>query len=144
MVETKKIQKVSFSNTWNAPDGPIHYFQVLFENEQYPYTIGSKSVQPDFLKEGAELMYQIKDASKRTIVRFIPKEEPSKIFSGNPNTPAKAFSGGSDASTGMMVGNAITNAVSLIVAGKITLEEFESVAETICEISNRLKQKFSK
>jgi hypothetical protein len=44
----------------------------------------------------------------------------------------------------MMVGNAITNAVSLIVAGKITLEEFESVAETICEISNRLKQKFSK
>ena len=75
----------------------------------------------------------IKDVLKRTITR-VQNQEQSQT-----KTTTSTFDGG----VGAMVGNAITNACNLVVAGKANLEEIEAIAEEICRISNSLKLKFS-
>jgi hypothetical protein len=131
MVETKKIEKVVFSNSWNAPDGVLYYNNIFFEGEQNPYVIGSKSQEPEFLKPGLMLSFTVKDPIKRSIARVQPPAE-------------KSSAGSYDGGIGAMVGNSITNAINLIVAGKAELGQLESIAETICEVSVRLKSKFTK
>ena len=132
MVQTKKIQKCSFTKTWNAPDGnTIYYHEVLFNGDEQPFVYASKQKEPDFLQAGEELSFMIKDALKRTITRVQTEQKQT------------ATSTGFDPGVGAMVGNAITNACNLVVAGKAKLEEIEVIAEEICRISNNLKQKFS-
>lgn len=133
MVQTKKIQKSAFTKFWNAPDGnTIYYHEVLFNGDEQPYVYGSKSKDPDFLQAGEELSFTIKDALKRTIIRVQTEQSQTK-------TTTSSYDGG----VGAMVGNAITNAVNLVVAGKANLNELEMVAEEICRVSNSLKLKFS-
>jgi len=133
MVQTKKIQKSAFTKSWNAPDGnTIYYHEVLFNGDEQPYVYGSKSKDPEFLQAGEELSFTIKDALKRTITRVQTQEQLQ-------TKTTTSYDGG----VGAMVGNAITNACNLVVAGKANLEEIEAIAEEICRISNSLKLKFS-
>lgn len=134
MVQTKKIQKCAFTKTWSAPDGnTIYYHEVFFNGDDQPYIYGSKSKEPEFLQAGEELCFTIKDALKRTITRVQTQEQPQT------KTTTSSYDGG----VGAMVGNAITNAVNLVVAGKANVEDIEDIAEQICLISNSLKLKFS-
>jgi hypothetical protein len=134
MVQTKKIQKSAFTKTWNAPDGnTIYYHEVFFNGDEQPYVYGSKSKDPDFLQAGEELSFMIKDVLKRTITRVQTQEQ------SQTKTTTSTYDGG----VGAMVGNAITNAVNLVAAGKANVEDIEDIAEQICLISNSLKLKFS-
>lgn len=130
MIQTKKIEKCVFTNEWNAKDGTIYYHNVNLEGETEPFNIGSKQKEPDFLKAGQELSFKIKDEIKRTIVR-VQQEQ------------AKPMTGVNDFGVGAMVGNAITNAVTLIANGKVDIKDLETIARRICVISSTLKNEFA-
>lgn len=138
-METKKIQNFSFKNTWTAPNGDVvHYFIVNLEGEDQPYSLGTRQPQPDFLKIGEELTFEVRDVLKRKIVKVDPE------YANNPTTTSKTPTSAYDAGVGAMVGNAITNAVNLVIAGKATVEQLDVIAESICQISINLKNKFAR
>lgn len=129
-LQSKKIESFSFTNEWKSNDGVIYYYNVNLKGETEPYKIGFKQKDPDFLKIGEELTFKIKDALKRSIVRVQPPEQ-------------IAAKSGNAYGVGAMVGNAITNATALIVAGKVNIEDFEAISKRICAISAKLNEKYS-
>jgi hypothetical protein len=128
--QAKEIESFSFNNEWKSNDGVIYYYNINLKGETEPYKIGFKQKDPDFLKVGEELTYKIKDEIKRSIVRVQPPEQ----------VAAKT---GNAYGVGAMVGNAITNATALIVAGKVDIKDFEAISKRICKISSELNQKYS-
>lgn len=132
MSEVKKITKSAFKSEWKGPNGIVFYHDVWLDGDDKSWNIGSQSKDPDFLKAGQTLMFDVKDAAKRSIKRAKPAEY-SKGGGGS------SYDGG----IGAMVGNAITNAVSMVCHGKADLKDLEKVAHRICEISIELKKEFS-
>jgi hypothetical protein len=128
--QAKEIESFSFNNEWKSNDGVIYYYNINLKGETEPYKIGFKQKDPDFLKVGEELTYKIKDEIKRSIVRVQPPEQ-------------LAAKTGNAYGVGAMVGNAITNATALIVAGKVDIKDFEAISRRICKISSELNQKYS-
>jgi hypothetical protein len=128
--QAKEIESFSFNNEWKSNDGVIYYYNINLKGETEPYKIGFKTKDPDFLKVGEELTYKIKDEIKRSIVRVLPPEQ-------------LAAKTGNAYGVGARVGNAITNATALIVAGKVDIKDFEAISKRICKISSELNQKYS-
>lgn len=131
-MKTGKILGSTFNNEWKGPNGTVFYHEVEIEGDG-KWQIGSKDKNPAFLAAGQTLNYEVKDEAKRSITK-------AKEF-----TPG-GFGGGKSAfdGTGAMVGNSLTNAVTLIAHGKADLKDLEKLAHRICEISNVLKEEFSK
>ena len=132
-MKTGKIKKSEHKNEWKGPNGVVHYHDVVFEGDDTVWNIGAKDKNPDFLSAGSTMTYEVTDEAKRKIKRV--KENP---FNGGGGGKS-AFDG-----TGAMVGNSLTNAVTLIAHGKAELKDLEKLAHRICEISNVLKEEFSK
>jgi hypothetical protein len=131
MSEVKQIKKVEFKQAWNGPNGEVFYHDVWLGEDAKAWNIGAKEKNPDFLSVGKELTFEVKDAAKRSIKRV----NPMPVF-------GKGGGGGFDG-TGAMVGNALTNAVTLIVHDKAELKDIEALAKRICQISLDLKTQFS-
>jgi len=134
-MKTGKIEKSEFSKEWKGDKGTIYYHNVQFEGDRVVWNIGAKDKNPAFLAEGSTLTYEVKDEAKKSIKRVQP--EGGGGFGGRSG-------GGSFDGTGAMVGNAISNAVTLIAHGKAELKDLEKLAHRICEISVELKEHFTK
>ncbi len=132
MAEVKKITKSSFKSEWAGPNGIIYYHEIFLEGDDKAWQIGAQAKEPDFLNAGQTLTYEIKDAAKRSLKRV-------KLL---PPVGGNGGGGGYDG-VGAMVGNAITNAVTLIAHGKADIKDLEKVAHRICEVSMELKKQFT-
>lgn len=140
-VQRKKITDCKFNKSWLAPDGDtVNYYLVSLEGEAVAYTLGTKdqNATNDWLKIGETLTFEIKDVLKRKISKINPE------YVANPTTLTKSPTSAYDAGVGAMVGNAITNAVNMVIAGKANVDELEVIAESICSISINLKNKFAR
>ncbi len=131
MSETKKITKVEFKKEWDGPNGKIHYHDVWLGDDKKPYNIGTKERDPDFLVEGKDLTFEVKDAAQRKIKRV----QPMPSFNG---------SGGGQPfnQVGVTVGAALNQAVMLVAHGKVDLKDIKSIAHRLTEIAFELKDEF--
>jgi hypothetical protein len=135
MAETKVIKKAEFKREWTGPNGVVNYHDVWFEGDTSPWNLGAKDKNPDFLKAGAELTFEVKDAAKRSIKRIT--EIPQRSFGAK--TP---FGGGSFSQVGVTVGAGLNQAVQLVANGKAELKDIKSVAHRLIEIAFELKEEF--
>lgn len=133
MADVKKITKSAFKSEWKGPNGIVFYHEIWLDGDDKPWQIGSQTKDPDFLQAGKTLEYEVKDAAKRSLKRAKPM--PGSFSGGS--------GGGGFDGTGAMVGNAITNAVTLVSHGKAELKDLEKLAHRICEISIELKKQFT-
>lgn len=126
-----KIKSIGEVREWNNPKGgKIYYRDYSLENGE-TVNLGSQEENPSWGIVGAEIELQEagKDSKGNTKYKRV--------------TPNNFKSGGyKQDTTGMMVGNAITNAVSLISSGKADIRDLEIYARRICDISVKLKSEF--
>jgi len=132
MPETKKITKSEFKKEWaNPKGGTIFYHDVWLEGDDKPWNIGAKDKSPAFLQAGNSLLFEVADASKRSIKRVQPPQQ----FGGS-------HGGSTFSQVGVTVGNAITNAVTLVANGKVDIKDLKATAHRIAEIAFELKEEF--
>jgi hypothetical protein len=130
MSETKKIAKSEFKREWDGPNGKLFYHDVWLEGDDKPWSLGAKDKNPDFLKSGNTLIFEIKDASKRAIKRVQPK-------------PGFGGGGGEFNQVGVTVGAALNQAVMLVAHGKVELKDVKSIAHRLAEVAFELKDEFA-
>lgn len=102
-MQTAIIEKVEYVKEWGKGLNKVHYHNVTFEGETKHWNIGTKEQDPDFLKPGKSLNYEITDEEKRKIKRantgqmgnksFVPRAGSSFSFKKKkeevlPETPA--------------------------------------------------------
>lgn len=135
-----KCIKCSFKNEFTTSNGTFYNFDVEFEDGTVGMYASKDKNNPKF-KVGVESEFE--------------KEEKSGVKNGKEWSFVKIkpamqnkFGGGKFDSAGMMVGNAISNATLLLAHGVIEVKEgvhaskvLEAVADEICNISERLKEK---
>ena len=132
MQKTSKIKSVEFKSEWaNPKGGVIYYHDIEFENGDKGQ-IGKK--EKNSLSVGDELTYTVESTPKGNKIKTVSN------FTGGGNYSGKSKGGFKSDNTGMMVGNAITNATNLVCHGKVDIKDLESVAKRICEISMKLKK----
>ena len=127
MAKKGKITKVGDFKEYKGQNGTVYYTNIEFDNGDKG-NIGVKDKAKIFV--GKELDYSITQDDKGN----------NKIKAEVP-FPAKAMGAYND-KTGMMVGNAITNATLLVAHGIIQYSELADAASDICDLSIKLKEKF--
>jgi hypothetical protein len=146
---TGKITSIELKNEWTNPkypkDGPIYYQEYVVENTDGTIITGTAGTKnKNKYPVGSTIEYTTSEQSDKQgnvytkIEPIDPEKQNFKSGGGNSNYNKGGFK--SDG-VGMMVGNAITNATLLVSHSVITLDELESIADRICEISIRLKAK---
>lgn len=127
-----KIKSIEFKSEWaNPKGGVVYYHEIEFENGDNGQ-IGTK--EKNSLKVGDEFEYTLTATDKGNKI----KREMStfgKAYNKVANDQSRE--------TGMMVGASINCTTTLFAHGKITKEQFEATAEWLCNLSLRLKDKFS-
>lgn len=127
MSKKSKVTKVGAFKEFDGKNGKIYYCDIELENGDKG-NIGVKDQSK--MTVGKELEYDITiDEQGRSKIKAIA------------NFAAKAMGAYSD-KTGMMVGNALANASLLAAHGVIKLDDIESCARLICQVSIKLKEEF--
>lgn len=127
MEKTSKIKSVTFKNEWNNPKGGVLYYHEIELENGDKGQIGTKKPNPFAI--GDDLTYTIEQTEKGNKIKRVLGG-----FTGNNYGPRSK-----NDNTGMMVGNAITNAVNLVCNGKVEIKDIEATAKRICQISIKLK-----
>lgn len=119
MEKKSKIQSTGQSRQWKD----IWFHDVVMENGDQGQVRHNTSNGSELV--GKELTYTL-EKNKKNGWNIVPVKSKKQV---------------NDQAVGMMVGNALTNAVTLVVAGK-TGDDLEGTARKICQISEKLKQEF--
>lgn len=132
MAKTGKITKSTFKNEWKGANGTVFYHEVEIEGDG-AWQIGSKDKEPDFLKVGQTLSYEVKDAAKRSITRV-------KEFNGGGGFGVGGYK---PDTIGITVGAALNQTAQLVSAGVVKFEDFKKVAHRLTEVALELKEEFA-
>lgn len=133
-MKKSKVQSFTMQDSWSNVHGTYWPHDVKFENGD-EVTFNKKSQNAYAM--GEEVVY----TTTPTDYGLKGKQHKLEDFQAPgaaPQSKGKSFDG-----TGAMVGNAITNAISMYNADKIGWDKVEASANEICEISKRLKTKHS-
>lgn len=123
---TNKIVKSEFKRKWGEGTNVTYYHDVQFEGDSKTYNIGAKAENPPFLHPGNSLEWEWKDQAKNSIKRA-----------------QKPFGGGGGGAAGdpvdIKISTGIICATIMLAAGKITSEQFMTVAKRSTENFQELK-----
>jgi hypothetical protein len=127
-----KIQSVSEAKKYEGKNGTLYYRNYTLENGE-TINLGSKEENPSWGAVGKELEVQEDGEDSRGNKKY------KRV------TEQKPFGGGGKSydNVGMMVGNAVSNAVALVCNGKVEIKDLEATADRICQISLKLKEKYT-
>jgi hypothetical protein len=148
-VKTGTVKSITFNKEWGTGVKATNYYDVEFTNGDKG-SIGCKV--KGSIKEGDTFNYTTDigvDGVSLNIRRVYDKpfDNTQGSAPSNPNPASRPNIGGykTDPGVGAMVGNSISNAVNIINANdKYTLDDLMAIADTICEVSGKLKEKYSK
>lgn len=127
MAQSKLKSVVALGTSWESKNGTMYNQTVEFEDGTKG-TASSKTPQAKWVV-GNEYTFEVTERSGYTNITGIK--------------PVNGFGGGSKFdSAGMMVGNAISNSCLLVANGIIKADQMEAMADRICEISTKLKEKY--
>lgn len=140
---TKKsiVVKADFRKSYTGKFGEIFIHDIKFSNGDEGEYHSKFKEQNNFILDN-EAIYEIENR-KDAMGNVYNKISPSKDNTLTPSKPETTNKKYVDNSIGMMVGAAINNACLLHAHGKIGIEQIQDTATLLCDISIRLKEKYS-
>lgn len=138
------IKNIVLQNEWKSTNGVVYYQEYTIDTAEEGVVIGVLGTKnKSKYKIGDEIEFNYTNTSDKQgnmYKKLIPVNPEQNNFYQN---KFKDKQHSRLDNVGMMVGNALSNATVLVANNVISLDELESIAERICEISERLKTKFS-
>lgn len=138
------IKNIVLQNEWKSTNGIVYYQEYTIDTAEEGVVIGVLGTKDKSkYKIGDEIEFNYTNTSDKQgnmYKKLIPVNPEQNNFYQN---KFKDKQHSRLDNVGMMVGNALSNATVLVANNVISLDELESIAERICEISEKLKTKFS-
>ena len=128
-----KITARTEAKKYEGKNGVIYYRNYTLDNGTV-VNLGSSDENPSWGQLGQELEVIENGTDNNGNVKYKRVTE-QKSFGGGGGTKFD--------SAGMMIGNAVTNAVQLVIHGKVEMKDLELVTDRICQISTTLKAKYT-
>ena len=149
MTKTSIVKQTTFKREFKTQYGQFFVHIIEFNNGDTGEYVSKSNPQSNFVV-GKEAMYDMTPAKdnmgnqyfKITIAKADNQQGTSYTPNNGGNAAKPAFTPKVDNSTGMMVGNAITNACNLACHGVIQMDQVRATAESLCELSIELKKTF--